>query len=100
MPSPGASGRNISEGTYRTGNSASRRLISAFHGRSRGAKHSGKAAPPRRVKRKNSMAYKLLIVDDSKLARMAAAKAMSTLYPDWVRFEASNSDEAVALAKR
>jgi DNA-binding NarL/FixJ family response regulator len=46
------------------------------------------------------MAYKLLIVDDSKLARMAAAKAMNTLYPDWFRVEASNSDEAVALAKR
>jgi DNA-binding NarL/FixJ family response regulator len=45
------------------------------------------------------MAYKLLIVDDSKLARMAAAKAMSSLYPDWARVEASNSDEAIALAK-
>lgn len=45
------------------------------------------------------MTFKLLIVDDSKLARMAAAKAMNTLYPDWVRVEASNSDEAIALAK-
>jgi DNA-binding NarL/FixJ family response regulator len=45
------------------------------------------------------MAYKLLIVDDSKLARMAAAKAMKTLYPDWTRVEASNADEAIALVK-
>jgi DNA-binding NarL/FixJ family response regulator len=45
------------------------------------------------------MKYKLLIVDDSKLARMAAAKAMNALYPDWVRVEASSADEALALAK-
>ena len=45
------------------------------------------------------MTYKLLIVDDSKLARMAAAKAMNSLYPDWKRIEASNADEAIALAK-
>jgi DNA-binding NarL/FixJ family response regulator len=44
------------------------------------------------------MTYKLLIVDDSKLARMAATKAMKTLYPDWDRVEASNADEALALA--
>jgi DNA-binding NarL/FixJ family response regulator len=45
------------------------------------------------------MTYTLLIVDDSKLARMAAAKAMNALYPDWVRVEASNADEALALVK-
>jgi YesN/AraC family two-component response regulator len=45
------------------------------------------------------MTYKLLIVDDSKLARMAAAKAMKALYPAWDRVEASNADEALALAK-
>src|ERR1700748_3851276 len=45
------------------------------------------------------MTYKLLIVDDSKLARMAAAKAMKALYPDWGRVEASNADEALALAQ-
>jgi CheY-like chemotaxis protein len=45
------------------------------------------------------MAYRLLIVDDSKLARMAAAKAMNALYPGWTRVEASNADEALALAK-
>jgi YesN/AraC family two-component response regulator len=45
------------------------------------------------------MIYKLLIVDDSKLARMAVAKAMKALYPDWDRIEASNADEALVLAK-
>lgn len=45
------------------------------------------------------MTYKLLIVDDSKLARMAAAKALSGLYPDWSRVEAANADEAVTLAE-
>ncbi len=45
------------------------------------------------------MPYKLLIVDDSKLARMSAAKALNTLYPDWTRVEASNADEALSLAK-
>jgi YesN/AraC family two-component response regulator len=44
------------------------------------------------------MPYTLLIVDDSKLARMAATKALKNLRPDWGRVEASNGDEAVALA--
>ena len=46
------------------------------------------------------MPYKLLIVDDSKLARMSAAKALNTLYPDWSRIEAANADEALSLAKQ
>jgi DNA-binding NarL/FixJ family response regulator len=45
------------------------------------------------------MTYKLLIVDDSKLARMSAAKAMNSLFPDWIRLEAANADEAMNLAK-
>lgn len=45
------------------------------------------------------MAYKILIVDDSKLARMAVAKALNSKHPEWVRIEASNADEALALAK-
>ena len=45
------------------------------------------------------MAYKILIVDDSKLARMAVAKAMNNLRPDWQRLEATNADEALALAQ-
>jgi CheY-like chemotaxis protein len=45
------------------------------------------------------MAYKILVVDDSKLARMAVAKALNAKHPDWSRLEASNADEALALAK-
>lgn len=43
-----------------------------------------------------SVAYKILIVDDSKLARMAVAKALSTLHPDWIRLEAAGAEEAIA----
>lgn len=42
---------------------------------------------------------KILIVDDSKLARMAVAKALNNHYPDWNRVEAANADEAVVLAR-
>jgi CheY-like chemotaxis protein len=45
------------------------------------------------------MAYKVLVVDDSKLARMAVAKALSAAHPDWSRVEAANADEAMALTK-
>jgi len=44
------------------------------------------------------MDYKILIVDDSKLARMSVAKVLNALHPDWTRVEASNADEALALA--
>lgn len=46
------------------------------------------------------MSYKVLIVDDSKLARMSAAKALSALHPDWTRVEATNADEALSVAKK
>ncbi|CAN5745767.1 hypothetical protein BH11PSE3_BH11PSE3_43040 [soil metagenome] len=45
------------------------------------------------------MSYRVLVVDDSKLARMAVAKALNALHPDWVRVEAANADEAMALAR-
>ncbi|KIC58417.1 MULTISPECIES: response regulator [Brevundimonas] len=38
----------------------------------------------------------LLIVDDSKLARIVVGKAVGALQPDWRRVEASNADEAIA----
>ena len=41
------------------------------------------------------MTHKVLIVDDSKLARMAVAKALNALHPDWTRVEASNAEEAL-----
>lgn len=42
------------------------------------------------------MTYKVLIVDDSKLARLAIAKMLATLQPAWARIEAGNADEAIA----
>ncbi len=44
------------------------------------------------------MTYKLLIVDDSKLARMAVIKALGNAYPDWQRVEAGSADEALRAA--
>ena len=43
------------------------------------------------------MTYKVLIVDDSKLARMAVIKALSSLQPGWRRVEAANADQALQL---
>jgi CheY-like chemotaxis protein len=43
------------------------------------------------------MAYKVLIVDDSKLARMSVAKALSGLQPSWTRIEAANAEDATAI---
>lgn len=43
------------------------------------------------------MSYRVLIVDDSKLARMSVAKALGALRPDWTRVEAANADEALAV---
>ena len=45
------------------------------------------------------MGYRVLVVDDSKLARMAVAKALTAIRPDWTRVEAANADEAMALAE-
>jgi CheY-like chemotaxis protein len=41
------------------------------------------------------MAHKLLIVDDSKLARMAVVKALNSCCPDWQRVEASSAADAL-----
>jgi DNA-binding NarL/FixJ family response regulator len=45
------------------------------------------------------LTYTVLIVDDSKLARMSVAKVLNTLHPDWKRIEASNAIEAVERTK-
>jgi YesN/AraC family two-component response regulator len=45
------------------------------------------------------MAYTVLIVDDSKLARMSVAKVLSTLHPNWKRVEAANAVEALERAR-
>ena len=46
------------------------------------------------------MSFKILVVDDSRLARMAVAKALNAVHPEWTRLEAANADEAIALAKQ
>jgi YesN/AraC family two-component response regulator len=46
------------------------------------------------------MTYKLLIVDDSKLARMAVIKALNACFPDWQRVEAGNAADALTAAQR
>ena len=45
------------------------------------------------------MTYKVLIVDDSKLARMAVVKALNSCYPDWQRVEAGSAAEALRAMK-
>lgn len=42
------------------------------------------------------MRYKVLIVDDSKLARMVMANALRRLRPDWEFAEVTNAEDAVA----
>jgi CheY-like chemotaxis protein len=39
----------------------------------------------------------ILIVDDSKLARIVVAKVVTALQPEWHRVEASNADEALRV---
>lgn len=42
------------------------------------------------------MTISVLIVDDSKLARIVVGKALAALQPDWERIEAGTADEALA----
>ena len=46
------------------------------------------------------MSLTVLIVDDSKLARMSLARVLGTLYPDWKRIEATNADDALEQTKQ
>lgn len=41
----------------------------------------------------------VLLVDDSKLARIVAGKTIAALQPDWHRVEAGNADEALEAVK-
>lgn len=45
------------------------------------------------------MSTAVLIVDDSKLARIVVGKALSALQPDWERLEAGTADEAIGLVE-
>jgi CheY-like chemotaxis protein len=47
-----------------------------------------------------NVSRKVLIVDDSKLARMAVIRVLSVIYPDWSAEEAANADQALASFKR
>jgi CheY-like chemotaxis protein len=46
------------------------------------------------------MTYKVLIVDDSKLARMAVIKALRGSRPEWPRIEAASAAEALSAMER
>jgi CheY-like chemotaxis protein len=46
------------------------------------------------------MPYKVLIVDDSKLARMVMASAFRRIRPDWSLIETPNADEALATVSK
>ncbi|HEV2673791.1 MAG TPA: response regulator [Aliidongia sp.] len=46
------------------------------------------------------MGATILIVDDSKLARIVMGKAITALQPEWTRVEAGNADEALAIVDR
>jgi CheY-like chemotaxis protein len=43
------------------------------------------------------MVTTVLIVDDSKLARIVATRAIAAIQPDWEHLEASNADEAMTI---
>lgn len=45
------------------------------------------------------MTYKVLIVDDSKLARMLLGKRLMELLPSCISFEAIDADEALAIVQ-
>jgi CheY-like chemotaxis protein len=47
-----------------------------------------------------NVSRKVLIVDDSKLARMAVVRVLSGLHPDWSTEEAANADQALASFKQ
>ena len=43
------------------------------------------------------MSAVILIVDDSKLARLVAGKTIKALQPDWERLEAGNAEKALSI---
>lgn len=56
----------------------------------------GVGRPHRRpFERRFEMQYRILIVDDSKLARMVMVSAFRRIRPEWELVEASNADEAL-----
>ena len=45
------------------------------------------------------MKASVLIVDDSKLARIVVGKALTAIQPEWDRVEASNADQALEIVQ-
>src|ERR1700727_1646098 len=45
------------------------------------------------------MSYKVLVVDDSKLARMVLGSAFRRIRPEWTLVETANADEALAAVR-
>jgi len=43
------------------------------------------------------MTVTVMLVDDSKLARIVAGKTIAALHPEWERLEAGNAEEAMQL---
>ena len=48
----------------------------------------------------SAVTQKVLIVDDSKLARMAVIRVLNTLHPDWQSIEAGNAEQALEALNR
>lgn len=48
----------------------------------------------------NAVTLKVLIVDDSKLARMAIIKALESVHPELDRLEAADADTALAVLQK
>jgi len=46
------------------------------------------------------MQYKVLVVDDSKLARMVIASAFKRIRPEWALVQTANAEEALASVSR
>jgi len=46
------------------------------------------------------MQYKVLVVDDSKLARMVIASAFKRIRPEWALVQTANADEALVSVSR
>lgn len=45
------------------------------------------------------MSYRIMIVDDSKLARMSVSRTLSKLRPEWELAEAASTGDGLALAR-
>ncbi len=48
----------------------------------------------------STVTHRVLIVDDSKLARMAVIRVLNALHPDWQSIEAGNAEQALEALKR